>query len=200
MVEENNVKILIDPGAWSEIPQLEDIDAILITHDHPDHLNIEKINAVLANNAEAKIFTNKGVGGILEENSVAYELLTDGQNTTIKDVTVEAYGEKHAQVYPSIPQSDNTGYLIAGKLLAPGDNFVNPGKPVEILALAVVAPWMRLADALDYAKNLKPKVCFPVHDGFLKFTGPFHSVPKEVLASESIEFIVPELGSPIIFE
>lgn len=197
LVEEGNLKVLVDPGAWNELPEdLLNLDLLLITHEHPDHLDLDKIKHIISQNPNIQIFTNKGVGKVLDQNQIPYQLLELGQTTTIKDVLIETFGKIHAEVYPTLPSVDNTGFLINNKLFIPGDNFTDPGKAVEILAVPISAPWLKLSESIDYAKKLKPKLAFPVHDGALKYAGPSFSLPEKVLAIEGVKFIIPKLGQP----
>jgi len=91
-------------------------------------------------------------------------------------------------MHRTIPLSSNLGYFIDGRLWYPGDAFTNPERSVEILALPVSGPWMKLSEAIDYALLLKPKKVFPVHDG-TRF-GSAHVLPAMVLSPEGIEFVV----------
>lgn len=200
LIEEGGVKILTDPGAWSTRQnEVKEVDVTLITHEHQDHFHIESLRAVLANNPKARVITNRGVGALLDKEGIAYELLEDKQSKTISGILLEGFGEKHAVIYKEFGQVQNTGYFIANRFFYPGDAFFvptcaadgaagRPQKPVEILALPVCGPWMKISEAIDYAKALKPKVAFPVHDGMLKIIGPFHGVPQAVLSEVGIEF------------
>lgn len=193
LIKEQGKTILTDPGVWSDGQNKETgIDIILITHEHQDHLHVESVKAILKNNPQAIIITNSAVGKILEKDKIKYVFLEEGKSKVYDQVLIEARGNDHEPIYPSIPSVQNTGYFISNKFFYPGDSFTNPGKPVEVLALPVVGPWMQIADALDYALAVKPKYAFPVHDGFLKFGGPFYSVPKRILEPEGIQFIEPE--------
>ncbi|OGE84938.1 MAG: hypothetical protein A3J48_00415 [Candidatus Doudnabacteria bacterium RIFCSPHIGHO2_02_FULL_46_11] len=62
------------------------------------------------------------------------------------------------------------------------------------MALPVIAPWLKTAEAINYAKAIKPKKAFPVHDSFLKFPGVFHKLPDNFLSAAGIDFFVPVLG------
>ncbi|MBI2546667.1 MBL fold metallo-hydrolase [Candidatus Woesearchaeota archaeon] len=191
LVEDHGTRILFDPGNFSTGQEkIKDADAILITHEHPDHIDLENFKQILENNPGAKIFTNHGVGKKLVEHGIAFELLAHGKSVTVKGVTIEGIGERHAVIHDSIPIIENTGYLIAGKLFYPGDAFTVPDKKVEILALPVAGPWMKISEAIEYAKKVKPKVCFPVHDGMLKEDKRASTrwVPNQVLPKEGIEF------------
>ena len=82
-----------------------------------------------------------------------------------------------------------TGFFIDKRLFYPGDAFYNPGKPVGILALPVAGPWSRVRDFMKYVLEVKPKICFPVHDGMLDPNfGTCHRVPAAVLPKHGIEF------------
>jgi len=200
LIEENGVRILTDPGTYSmQQSEVKNIDFVLITHEHADHLHIESLQALLKNNPQAKVITNKSVGALLEENSIAFSLVEDGQNFDADGVLIEGFGKDHALMHTSIPPIQNTGYFIADKLFYPGDAFTNPGKQVEVLALPVAGPWMRLLEAIDYAVEVKPKICFPVHEGILKQPGSTHAIPPKVLESEGIKFMVMEIDKEYEF-
>ncbi len=191
LVEEQGVRILIDPGNFSSGQKdVRDIDAILLTHEHADHIDLETFNIVLRNNPNAKIFTNNGVGKKLNEQKIPFTLLTDGQKTEVNGVSIEGIGKLHAIIHDSIPVIENTGYLINNRLFYPGDAFTIPKKKVEILALPVAAPWMKIAEAIEYARKIRPKICFPVHDGMLQVDkrGSTRWAPEQVLSKEGIRF------------
>lgn len=208
--EEGVVRIMTDPGAFSTLqnkvkntrPNVPEsarygrVDLILFTHEHQDHFHLESLKTVLKNNPNAKIITNRGVGKLLDAEGIAYELLEDGQSRAVSGVLLEGFGTKHAVVYQEIGQVINTGYFVANRFFYPGDALYNPDKPVEILALPVAGPWVKIAEAVDYAKLLKPKVCFPVHDGMLNQFGRavIRRVPETILPPLGISFqvIAPE--------
>ena len=194
VVEEASRKVLTDPGSYTDRQNSEaDVDAVLITHEHPDHMHIESLKKVLKTNPSAEVYTNKGVGKHLKEAGIAYSLLEHGQSITLNGVSIEAFGERHAPIYTTVPDVLNTGYMIGGRLFYPGDAFYVPKKKVEILALPVAGPWMRISEAIDYAKEVHPKACFPVHDGMRKLPGASHMLPKSCLAG--IDFIPMESGA-----
>ena len=198
LVEEGDARILIDPGVWSTLPaDLKNINAILITHEHPDHMGIDWLQKIMPNNPQAIIYTNQGVGRKLSEVSIAFQLLEDGQSISVAGVMIEAFGKDHAIIYPGLPHWDNTGFLISGKLFHPGDALYLPPKQVEVLALPVCAPWSKISEVVDYAKVVKPNVVFPIHDGMLKIMTGFHKIPETFLPPEGIKWIIIEDGTSI---
>lgn len=195
VIEEDDVRIMTDPGAYStKQNDVTGIDIILFTHEHQDHFHLESLKTVLKNNPQAVIYTNTSVGKLLDAEKIPYAIIADGQSATVKGILIEGFGMTHATIYPSWPAVENTGYFLQGRLFYPGDAFYDPKKPVEILALPVSGPWMKISEAVDYAKALRPKVCFPVHDGMLKFGGPNYSVPQNLLPAAGVPFVVIQEG------
>lgn len=189
IIEIDGIRILTDPGILSTAQnEARDIDLILITHEHADHLHIESVKIILGNNPGASIITNLSVGKILGKEGIAYEKVEHGESIT-KGVLIEGFGNEHAEIYKDFSRVQNTGYFIASKLFYPGDAFFVPPKTPEILALPVAGPWMKIKEAIDYAKEVKPKVCFPVHDGIISFISPFHKIPELMLKEVGIEFV-----------
>lgn len=189
LIEHKGLRILTDPGAWNDLPNdLGRIDLVLITHEHSDHLHIPSLKEALDKNPQAKVIANSAVGKLISTEGIAFTLINNSESITERGVIITGYSQEHAFVYTGIPQVENTGYFVDNKLFYPGDAFINPQQPVEVLALPVAGPWLHISEAIDYAKEIKPKICFPVHDGMLKHMGPFHAIPKMNLESESIEF------------
>lgn len=192
VIEEGDLRILTDPGAYSTLQnEAQGLDLILITHEHQDHFHVESLKTVLKNNPNATIATNKGVGALLDKEGISYKIVADGEQVEFKKVLIEGLGRDHAIIYPSWKAVENTGYFIANKLFYPGDAFFDPKRLVDVLALPVAGPWMKISEAIDYALTLKPRVAFPVHDGMLQKDkiGVPHRVTEHFLTQNDIKFI-----------
>ena len=190
IIETKGIRIMTDPGTFTSAQDEEkNIAIIVISHEHADHFHIESVKKVLANNPEAKIITNSAVGKLLDAENISYEVVEHGSSATVLDIVLEGFGEHHAVIYKEMGQVQNTGYFIDGTLFYPGDAFVNPQKPIDILALPVAGPWMKLSEALDYAFTLKPKQAFPVHDAILKNPAMMQGMFAPLFQSEGIEFV-----------
>lgn len=197
LIEHKNKRILTDPGSYSDAQnEVLNIDLILITHEHPDHLHIESLEIVLKNNPKAKIITNSSVGKILSERNINFSLISEGESDLFEDVKIEGFGSKHEEIFEDLGQVENTGYFVDDLLFYPGDAFTNPNKKIEILALPIVAPWMNFKRSMQYALELKPKIAFPVHDGMLidGRAGPIYRLPPQILEKENIKFIALKEG------
>lgn len=195
LIEQDGVRILTDPGSYTtEQNEVRNIDVVLVTHDHPDHLHVDSLKLLLRNNPRVRVFANAGTGETLKKEGIAFEELGHGGSVTVNGVLIEGVGEHHAEMHRSAPLTPNTGYFIAHHLFYPGDAFTDPRKSVPVLAVPVAGPWMKLSEGIDYAVALKPKRCFPVHDGILKNIGSTDRLPKQVLTPLGIEFTPLELG------
>jgi L-ascorbate metabolism protein UlaG (beta-lactamase superfamily) len=196
LIEENGVRILTDPGMFSTAQDtVKNVHAVLITHEHYDHLHVESVKRIRANNPGVTIFTNKAVGKILDEHTIPHTLLIEGK-MMCNGVVLEAFDGPHAPIHESVPPVENTSFSVGGRLFFPGDAFLNPRKPVDVLALPVAGPWLKASDAVAYGLAIKPKVAFPVHDGMLRpdRVGSAHFLPQRVLSAAGINFIVLEEG------
>jgi len=200
LVEEGGATILIDPGSYSTgQDDVRGIDAILITHEHQDHVSLDSLKKVLANNPGAQIFTNSAVGKMLADAGIAYTKLEDGEETKVKGVSIKGFGKEHAALHESIPVAHNVGYFVADRFFYPGDSFYIPAQPVDILAMPAAAPWMKISEGVAYATAVKPRLCFPVHDGMLREgrLGLTYALPERILPPLGITFIPLAAGGVI---
>lgn len=195
--EGNMRKIILDPGSYSieEHRKVKNADIILISHEHQDHFHIESLKELVKSNPKVKVITNDAVGDILAKEGIEHHIMSHGDVLDLEGVHIEAYGEKHAVIHSSIPVISNVGFFIENKLFFPGDAFTIPGVQVDVLALPVSAPWLKISEAIDYALAVKPKIAFSVHDG-VRFPAAYR-MPEMILPKNGIEFIKLEEGASI---
>ncbi len=197
VVDINGKRIMTDPSNFDyggDSVLERDISLIIITHEHADHLHIDTLKEILKNNSNAEVITNTSVGKLLDEQGIKYIKVEDGEEHDFFGISISGFGNMHAKIYEDYGQVQNTGYMI-NELCYPGDSFSIPNKKVEILALPVLGPWMQMSMAIDYAKSLKPRICFPVHDAPLKpFATFIYGIPNHFLEKENIEFKKLEIG------
>lgn len=167
VLEVEGLKIMTDPGMFTikEQTAQEGIDIVLITHEHGDHLHVESLKSILEKNPEAHVVCNASVATILHEQGIEATHIGGGESAEVRGIKIEGFGHDHAMIYEGFGQVENTGYLVGEKFYFPGDAFYNPKKSVDILALPVAGPWMKISDAIDFAREVKPRVAFGVHDG-----------------------------------
>jgi L-ascorbate metabolism protein UlaG (beta-lactamase superfamily) len=191
LIEDGSARLLIDPGTFSSgFEDLEGLDAILITHQHQDHCLPENIKALVDRNKDTVVYADEGSAGILSEHGVAVRAVHEGESWEVAGVSVAAVGRDHAVIHPDIPGIPNVGYLIADRFFYPGDAYTNPGRPVEVLAVPAGAPWLKIAEAVDYVRQVKPKVAIPVHDAVLAMPDMPASIMKRLTDGRGIEIRV----------
>ncbi len=163
-VEDGEASILIDPGSFSTgFESLTGLTAVLITHQHQDHLDQARLPALLAANPEAQLFTDPETAAMLSSQGISATATRAGDELQV-GITVTVHGDKHAVIHRDLPLVDNSSYLIGGRLLHPGDALLVPEVPVEILALPAGAPWMALKEAIDYQRAVGAPTAFPIHE------------------------------------
>jgi L-ascorbate metabolism protein UlaG (beta-lactamase superfamily) len=189
------VRIMTDPGFFSTLQKIEiNINAVVITHEHQDHLHIDSLKEIIKNNPNIIIITNTSVGKILDGLNIKYQKLEEGERYNINGVDIIAFGNKHAEIYETFGAVQNTGYMIDNLCYA-GDSFNYPDAQVDILALPVSGPWMKIKDAIDYAKHIRPRVCFSIHDAIMQDFATFvWKIPENILKDDNIEFRKLEIG------
>jgi L-ascorbate metabolism protein UlaG (beta-lactamase superfamily) len=165
LVESDGARVLLDPGSFAPgFEDLRDLDAVFVTHQHPDHLDVDRVDALLAANPTAAIYSDPGSAEILGERGHAATSVAAGDLLEVEGLAVEVFGAEHAEVHPDIPRIPNTGYLLGDRLFHPGDALTLPGRPVDVLALPTAAPWLKAAEAVEYLRAVSPRVAVPIHD------------------------------------
>ena len=168
--------LVIDPGGFSEEDAAVGADAILVTHEHPDHFDEGRLRAALEANPAARVWTLRSVA---ERLSAAFpgrvHTVGDGDTFTAAGFEVEVHGELHAVIHPDIPRITNVGYAVAtgdGVVFHPGDALTVPNRPVDTLLLPVQAPWSKVSEVIDYLREVRPRVAYDIHDGLLSEFAP----------------------------
>jgi len=177
LIEEQSAKLLLDPGSFSHnLEQVDGLDAILITHQHADHVDPAVLRRLLTDNGTATVYGETETVAMLAAAGIAAQTVRDGDELDVSGVRIQVIGKHHAVIARDIPAIGNVGYMIAGRFFYPGDAFTLPAASVEILALPAGAPWMRMEEAMDYLRAVKPKVAIPVHDGIFAQPGMFNGL------------------------
>jgi len=152
LAAEAGSRLLIDPGCFSSgLETLRGLTGILVTHVHGDHLDIGRLQALLASNPDARIVSDVASAAALSEAGVEADAVHAGDEVDL-GVPVRVYGNEHAVIHPDLPNVPNVGYLIADRFFYAGDALTVPDRPVEVLALPVGAPWLNMAEAIEWLR------------------------------------------------
>ncbi|MCM2422396.1 MULTISPECIES: MBL fold metallo-hydrolase [unclassified Streptomyces] len=167
-LEKDGQVLVIDPGAFTEEDAAVGAEAILITHEHIDHFNEDRLRLALDANPAAQVWTLKSVA---DQVSAAFpgrvHTVGEGDTFTAAGFDIEVHGQLHAVIHPDIPRIANQGYVVDGSVFHPGDALTVPDRPVDTLLLPLQAPWSKLSEVVDYLREVKPQRAFDVHDGLL---------------------------------
>jgi L-ascorbate metabolism protein UlaG (beta-lactamase superfamily) len=165
VVEESGRKLIIDPGGFTRLlADIAEVEAVVVTHEHPDHWTTEQLTALLATNHGIPIFAPTGAATAISAAGFSVKTIADGDTVEVGPFTLTFAGTTHATIHSSIPVIDNTGVLVNGSLFYPGDAFFVPDFPVDVLALPIGAPWLKISEAMDYVTAVKPARAYPVHE------------------------------------
>lgn len=184
LVETGAVRLLLDPGIYSTgLEQLTDLDAILVTHQHPDHLDVDRLPTLLAANPGAAVIVDSGSAPVLVEAGIPHQVVSPGQRLELGGTPVEVIGGTHGVIHPDIPVVPNNGYLIdgdAGTVLHPGDSLDPPGRPIDLLLLPTVAPWLKISEAVEYLRAVAPALAVPIHQAILAKPQKYYGLFREL--------------------
>jgi L-ascorbate metabolism protein UlaG (beta-lactamase superfamily) len=199
LVEEGGARVLLDPGSFSEgFETLEGLTAVCLTHQHVDHVDPERVRPLLDRNPGVRVVSDEGSAEALGEAGADVEVVHDGDELALGGLALRVVGRDHAAVHPEVPVVPNVGYLVGGRLFHPGDALTMPGEPVEVLAVPAGAPWLKLADAVDYLREVGPRVAVPVHEKVLSEVGiSSHYRLLEQLGGPGTAFEVLDDGRPV---
>lgn len=175
LVEKGEDKLLFDPGRFSFVEgfvtpqQFQNLAAIILTHQHPDHIDDNALQTILRNNPSAIVLTNTQIQTRLASNGIVAERFEMGRHT-VRSFTITAFDAPHAPILDSRPPQ-NTAYLIDDIFLHPGDSLADclfAKKNILLLALPIMAPWTTELDVAEFADRMSPQRSIPIHDGYAK--------------------------------
>jgi L-ascorbate metabolism protein UlaG (beta-lactamase superfamily) len=171
VLSDGDQRIVVDPGAFTDPAALEGATAVLITHEHFDHFEPQRLRAALDADPALEVWTNASVAAQLEGLGGRVHVVGHGDAVTVAGLDVHVHGELHAVIHPDIPQIANVGFLIGGHVFHPGDALTVPDEPVGTLLLPVHAPWSKIAEVIDYVRAVDADQAYAVHDGLLNDNG-----------------------------
>ncbi|GAA1483480.1 MBL fold metallo-hydrolase [Brachybacterium fresconis] len=215
LVETAGRRLLVDPGGFSGRAvralgpgTLSTIDAIAITHQHPDHLDRALLAEVLAASPDAIVIAEPETATQLAEPAedvpavdgerllplsagAAHEFPPVGDDPALR---ISAVGGQHAIIHPDIPRVGNTGLVLTAgdspRLGITGDSLepVPEFHGIDVLAFAVVAPWSKMSETIDFLRSVRPVLALPVHEAIASDVGrPIFLRQSTNLAPEGTE-------------
>ncbi len=178
---------LFDPGfhTWQagavDLDTIGDVQRVLITHAHPDHVNPDFVRWLLDRGSDVTVHGNEEVADGLAAHDI--EVVTaHPRGVTAEDVL-------HG-LTPTGAAPPNRAYTIDGVFTHPGDSY-QPTTTAPVLALPLLIPWGSTFESMEFARRLAPRQAIPIHDFYLTEAGRqwIGETAKRVLAESGIELL-----------
>lgn len=180
-LDDGDRSLVLDPGVFSDVaPALDGAGAVLVTHEHADHVNPELLRAAAQADPRLRIWAPASVTEQLA--GLEDQVVAVGPNESFDAAgfSVRTFGGQHALIHPLIPIVANVCYLIDETVYHPGDSLVVPPVPVRTLLLPAVAPWSKASEVIDYAVAVRAPRVYPIHDAIA--TDAFRGIVARNLA------------------
>jgi L-ascorbate metabolism protein UlaG (beta-lactamase superfamily) len=159
--------IHVDPvSMYADYATLPKADLILVTHEHPDHLDSKAIQA--ASTTNTTLVTNQASANNLPNATV----MKNGDARTVSGIKVEAVPAYNFDK-PFHPKGNGNGYVLTfgdKRIFVAGDTENVPEikalKNIDVAFLPMNQPYTMTPDQVaDVARAMQPKVLYPYHFG-----------------------------------
>jgi L-ascorbate metabolism protein UlaG (beta-lactamase superfamily) len=149
LVQEGQTRLLLDPGNLTAgFEEVRGLDAVAVTHQHPDHLDLERLPGLVAANPGVRLLAEPSTAPQVAARGFPCETLSPGED---------------------IPRVGNVGLLISGPggpvLFHPGDSYSTVPEGVDVLLLPLTAPWTSIRETVAFARAVAAPQAVPIHDG-----------------------------------
>jgi L-ascorbate metabolism protein UlaG (beta-lactamase superfamily) len=161
-IERDGAVLVVDPGIWSEPSALDGADAVLVTHEHSDHVDVLRLVGL-----GVPVYAPAGA----RISGLDVIRVKPGTPFTPAGFGVTAVGARHAQVFEDEPDCANLGYIIDDRIYHPGDALFVPDQPIETLLVPLQASWLKTAEAISFLRAVGPKRAFGIHDAQINSRG-----------------------------
>jgi L-ascorbate metabolism protein UlaG (beta-lactamase superfamily) len=174
LLKTDSARLLFDPGTYSTgFEPTTGLDVILITHQHPDHLDGERLPALVKANPDAALVSDEDSAPELERLGLTpTSVARPGDTFEFGGTTVTVVGGRHATIHEDLPMPANAGYIVDdGAFYHPGDALFVPEQRVDVLGLPMSAPWLKTGEMIDFLRAVGPRVAVPIHEALLSEIG-----------------------------
>ncbi len=167
LVETETTRVLVDPGGFCDAPvfDLTDLDAIVVTHQHPDHLDQVRAPALVQNNPAATLICDPETADLVAFGD--WTANAEGSEHQIGDIAVRGVGAHHAVILPAIARIANVGVTLTSggtTVFHPGDSYEYAPDGVDVLAVPLSAPWAKISETVEFVQRVAPTAVLPIHD------------------------------------
>lgn len=173
LVECADQRVLIDPGSYAAAGAfaLLDLTAIVVTHQHADHADPERLPGLLEANAGAVVLAERGAMELLPDLASRATELRAGERIALGSAVLVGVGGQHAVIHSDLPSIGNVGVTLTARgeptLFHPGDAYDVAPDGVDILAVPLAAPWAKLSETVEFVRHVAARSVFAIHDSAL---------------------------------
>lgn len=161
---DEGTRLLLDPGsittARTDLRGLGTIDAVLLTHEHADHVDVGAVEGLL--DAHVPVYANASTRTLFDPDAPV-TVVAGGEAFAAAGVPVVAYDVPHMPMVDGTPGPPNLAYVVDGRLLHPGDARELVGIAAEILAVPIAGPSTSCHLAYLMAKAVGATTIIPIH-------------------------------------
>ncbi len=170
-LEQDGAALVIDPGIWSGPDAAASADAILITHEHPDHVAADLVRMAMTGNPSVNLWTTQALAAEFADLGDRVHAVSHGDRFDAAGFDVHVYGGEHARIHQDIPVIANIAFAVEGEVFHPGDSLTMPEDPVPTLLLPINAPWLKASEMIDYGRQVGAPRTIAIHDALLNENG-----------------------------
>lgn len=163
VLEKDDHALVIDPGnITDDFVAPHNVVATVITHEHPDHFDLEKLRMLAGDNPTMKIVAPASVTAAISD--MPTQAVEPGDHVDAGPFSLDFFGGTHQLIYQTLPTINNVGVMVNDVFYYPGDSYALPEKPVAVLAAPTSGPWLAIGDVVDFIKAVHPTIVFSTHD------------------------------------
>jgi L-ascorbate metabolism protein UlaG (beta-lactamase superfamily) len=171
-LDDGAASLVVDPGMFVDVAAaLDGVHAVLVTHEHPDHVLVDAVRAALDGDEDLRVWAPRPVISALGGPGDRLTVVGPGESFEAGGLPVRTYGGQHALIHPSIPVVPNVAYVVGEAVLHPGDSFTVPDVPVQVALVPIHAPWSKASEVIDFAVSVRAPRSFAIHDGLINQAG-----------------------------
>lgn len=174
-LDDDSRALVLDPGSFLDAAQMTDAfqgaHAVLVTHEHGDHINVEAVRAVATADPELHLWAPASVATQFAGLGDRVHTVRENESFKAAGFAIQTFGGQHALIHPTVPIVANVAFLIDERVYHPGDSLIVPTAPVETVLVPIHAPWSKTAEVVDFVVSVRASNGYQIHDGLLNDAG-----------------------------